>query len=98
MTCIDAYLRDHPGVASYYSIKTHNKLPGGCPGGYGYLDDPSWCNTDGTKCYLCWLREIPENEEKENENMSDAVTINYEARCEQHVVEAFLGRDILEED
>lgn len=71
MNCIDAYLSDHPGVSGYYAIKTHNKLPGGCPGNYGYLDNPSWCNTDGTKCYLCWLREIPEteNKEKENENM-----------------------------
>lgn len=32
----------------------------GCPGDYGYLGDPEYCDVTPEKCERCWNREIPE--------------------------------------
>lgn len=47
----------------------------GCPDTYGYLDPPPYCNAEyrvgyELACAVCWSREIPDEKEKENENMA----------------------------
>lgn len=79
MTCREKYVKDHPGML--LCITRSGCIPPECPADYGYLEDPSYCELD-VACRMCWDREIPgtENEEKENEDMSEAPCgLNYEA-------------------
>ncbi len=63
MTCREKLMLEHPEM-------TGQVLGAGgvnaCPGHYGYLATPIWCDYDsryhtgGTRCSECWEREIPE--------------------------------------
>lgn len=66
MTCREKLALEHPDRVS-------DKYRGGCcgcPSGVGYLEDPPtvWCNSG--MCDLCWDREIPETEKKEEKHMT----------------------------
>lgn len=69
LTAVDKYLADNPGD---YKVRVGKSLPFKCPSMYGYLEDPTWCNTDGTMCFQCWYRDIPE-EEKEKDMTANKV-------------------------
>ena len=47
----------------------------GCPHEYGYLERPDYCDTSSYhnmfRCGECWSREIPENNEKEKQEMNE---------------------------
>jgi hypothetical protein len=60
MTCRERLAIEHPELVD-------SKYTGGCnacPDGFGYLDDPDWCDDSCTpreeRCTRCWDREIPE--------------------------------------
>lgn len=96
LTCLEAYLQDHPDM---HCVVENLSIPPDCPSHHGYLDDPTWCDEDGAACRMCWEREIPEEfdpekeyEEalqsmsktlkKENENMSDISERTDPVKCE----------------
>lgn len=83
MTALEKYIEDHP---EDIWVVHGGMLPANCPSLYGYLDDPTWCNfEDGRDCNRCWNRRIPENKEKENEDMSHAAAYvkDLEAKIEE---------------
>lgn len=59
MTCLDRYIEEHPND---FAVKIDKSLPVKCPSDYGYAEDPDRCNTNGTDCFRCWHREIPEEQ------------------------------------
>ena len=64
MTCREKLKIEHP---EKITKKSYGGC-GGCPGSYGYLDNPNYCpgktgkNTFEDSCTKCWDREIPELE------------------------------------
>lgn len=56
MTCKERYLKEHPE-----DIYPENTFKCDCPSEYGYLTDPTYCNSlNSDVCNECWNREITE--------------------------------------
>lgn len=80
MTCKELIINEHP---EFYDAM--HDIPSGCPNDYGYLPttpaDCPWPYRHMHLCQACWNREIPENNDKENEEMKENTCPNY-APCE----------------
>ena len=65
MTCREKLSIEHPELIDDCYIGGCSS----CPSGFGYLDDPDYCNNNPglTMCKECWDREIPyKNKRKAN--------------------------------
>lgn len=54
MTCREKLKQEHPGKVSVFCVGGCV----GCPGEYGYADNPDCCETSEENCTKCWDREV----------------------------------------
>lgn len=84
MTCIDKLRLDHPeyGVGIILDYIKSN-----CPN--KYLTDPEYCPEDGPTCACidCWMREVPEQTQKDIEITKEIVSSKNQLRVAIHTAD-----------